>query len=58
MTGQWRTGFNGPTGLDYSLALSLMERLRLDDAAHEEMLDALHTMEQAALEEMTRKAED
>jgi hypothetical protein len=52
MTGQWRIGFNGPTGLDYSFAFSRMDRMQLDPAAYDEMLDALHVMEMAALDEL------
>ncbi len=48
-------GFNGPVGLDYQLPLARMARQTLSDTEYGELLDALHIMELAALDEM-RKA--
>lgn len=55
MSNQWREGFRGETGMDYSLALALMDRMKLDDKTFDEMLDALYAMECAALEEMRKE---
>lgn len=55
MSDQWRYGFNGPTGMDYTLAITLMERMRLSDEAFDEMLDALQTMAHAARDEMRKE---
>lgn len=52
---QWRYGFSGPTGMDYSLAITLMNRMKLSDEAFDEMLDALQVMANAAREEMRKE---
>jgi len=53
--GQWRVTTGGATGLDYALALALMERMQLDHKSFDEMLDALGVLEIAALNEMNQK---
>ena len=44
---QWRVGFSGLLGLDYLAAKWLFDVYSVED--HKEMLDALMTMERAAL---------
>ena len=46
---QWRTSMAGYVGLDYNVVLSLMDRMRLDDEAHEQLLDDVRVMEDEAL---------
>lgn len=43
---------NGPTGLDYSAAYPLIDRLGLSDEDWDQMLDDLRCMEIAALEQI------
>jgi hypothetical protein len=52
---QWRTGMGGPTGLDYTLPLKLMDRMQLNEKDYDEMIDDLTVMEMAALNEMSKK---
>jgi hypothetical protein len=52
---QWRTGSNGPTGLDYN---TLFQYMALQDIAPErqrELLPDIQVMESAALSEIHRK---
>ena len=49
---QWRTGMNGPTGLDYAVLLSLMDRLGLDAESFDDLLDDVRVMEAEALKVM------
>jgi Phage related hypothetical protein (DUF1799). len=52
MRSQWRVGFNGSTGLDYAVLLNFMDRMGLSDEEHEQMLDDIAEMEEAALAAM------
>jgi len=52
MATQWRTGMNGPTGLDYAVLLSLMDRLGLDAESFDDLLDDVRVMEAEALKVM------
>lgn len=55
---QWRHGFHGPTGLDYTPMLRLMDRMGLDDSEYDQMIDDIRTLEAAALEEFARQRDD
>jgi len=52
---QWRTGFAGPTGLDYGALASVMRILRVPPADEIDVFDAVRVMEGAALTMMNRK---
>ena len=45
---QWRTGMNGPIGLDYG-AVAWVLRLTTDEATHRALLEDLQIMEGAVL---------
>jgi hypothetical protein len=45
---QWRTGMNGPIGLDYG-AVAWVLRLTADEATHRALLEDLQIMEGAVL---------
>ena len=49
---QWRTGPNGPAGLDYGVFFQILDRKRLTDEEYEAMLDQLRVIEIAALKAM------
>ena len=52
---QWRIGANGrPSGMDYTLAMTLMDRMKLDDKTFDLWLDSLQVMASAALEEINK----
>jgi hypothetical protein len=53
MQTQWRTGMGGPTGLDYNVLFTYMERKNLSI----DLLDDIRIMESAALTEIHRKKE-
>ena len=52
---QWRTGMNGPIGLDYNVLFYRMDRMGLTDADHDELFDDIRTIEAAALNAMNKK---
>lgn len=52
IAGQWRTGMNGRTALDYTTLFLRMERLRLSDADWQQTFNDVRVMEAAALEQM------
>ena len=52
---QWRHGFNGPTGLDYGVVFSLLDRAGHTGHAWGTALDEIQLMELAALDEMRKK---
>lgn len=52
---QWRTGLNGATGLDYTVAFQLLDRAGYTGEAWGLALDELQQMEIAALDEMRKK---
>ena len=52
---QWRTGMNGPTGLDYNVLFTRMDRLKLSEQDYEWMLDDIRVIEAAALTAMNKK---
>ena len=52
---QWRTGMNGPTGLDYNVLFARMERMKLSDQDYEWLFDDIRVIESAALTAMNQK---
>lgn len=54
---QWRMGFSGPTGLDYNVLYSRMDRLNLDDAAHERLFQDIRLIESEALQLLNQRDE-
>ena len=50
---QWRSGFAGLTGLDYSPLFSMLDRLRLPDDEYDVLFSEIQIMEAAALDEMS-----
>jgi hypothetical protein len=51
---QWRVGPGGAYGLDYGTLPAVMDMLGVQAADRAEVLDAIRTMEDAALEEMRK----
>lgn len=49
---QWRTGFSGPTGLDYSAVYPLIDREAGDSDEWRLMLADIQSMEFAALDQI------
>jgi len=52
MRTQWRTGFNGPTGLDYCALPEVWKRLQIPKKKRDQVFDDLRVIEAAALTEM------
>jgi len=52
---QWRSGFSGPTGLDYNTLFTTMNLMALDPQKQIELLGDIRVMESAALTEIHRK---
>ena len=52
---QWRSGFSGPTGLDYNTLFTFMTLKNLSYERHCELLEDIRVMESAALSEIHRK---
>ena len=52
---QWRTGMSGPTGLDYNVLFTRMERMHLDDQAHERLFQDIRVIESEALKIINTK---
>lgn len=55
METQWRTGFSGPTGLDYGALPMVFKSLGISDEDQVDVFDGLRVMEAAALSEMQKK---
>lgn len=53
---QWRTGFAGPTGLDYTAVLALMRAQRVGRDEFEDFFAGVQAMERAALDQMAANA--
>lgn len=53
---QWRTGMSGPTGLDYTAAVSLMEMHAIDKAERLTLFSDLRVLEDEALKVIRAKA--
>jgi len=51
---QWRHGFSGPTGLDYSAVYPLLDRMDLSRDDWDQMLADLQVIEVAARDEMRK----
>jgi hypothetical protein len=49
---QWNVGFSGATGLNYLVALAVIDRMKLDQAEADFLFADLRVMERAALPEM------
>lgn len=49
---QWRTGMNGPTGLDYNVVFHELDRQGTAGDAYDEMMAAIRVIESTALEEI------
>ncbi len=56
MSGQWRVNFGGPVALDYTALFARMDRMRLGDAAWEEMFADVRALEAQALQTMKEPA--
>lgn len=52
---QWRSGFSGPTGLDYNTLFTTMNLMSIDPQKQIELLGDIRVMESAALTEIHRK---
>ena len=52
---QWRTGMNGPTGLDYNVLFVCLDRLKLGDQDREWLFDDIRAIESEALQIIHRK---
>lgn len=52
MSTQWRSGFNGPTGLDYGVLPEVWKRLRVPKKKRDRVFDDLRVIEAGALNEM------
>jgi hypothetical protein len=55
MQTQWRTGVNGPTGMDYSVLPELWRRLKVPPEQRDDVFHDLRVLEGAALEEIHKK---
>ena len=49
---QWRHSMNGPTGLDYTAALAMLDRMPMDADDRALMFEDVRVMEAAALAEI------
>lgn len=56
MTTQWRTGANGPTGLDYKVLTDVEERLGIKKKHKQYTFVAIREMEREALAQMSHKS--
>lgn len=54
---QWRTGMSGPTGLDYNVVFTRLERMRLNDADYEQIFEDLRVIEAEALTILNKKTD-
>ena len=52
---QWRVSMNGPSGLDYNVLFTRLDRLKLSDQDHEWMFDDIRTIESEALAIINKK---
>lgn len=52
MTSQWRTGFNGPTGLDYGVLPKVMRLVGIPKPDRREVFGQVRVMEFEALKVM------
>lgn len=54
MATQWRLGYGGPTGLDYSALPEVWRRTKTPSEDRDDVFDALRVLEDAALEQMRK----
>lgn len=52
---QWRHGMNGPTGLDYNVLFSRMDRMKLSERDYDWLFDDVRVIEREALSTINRK---
>lgn len=52
MSTQWRSGLNGPFGLDYAALAEVWHRTKTPEEDRDSIFEDLRIMENAALEEM------
>lgn len=52
---QWRVSMNGPSGLDYNVLFTRLDRLKLSDQDHEWMFDDIRAIESEALAIINKK---
>jgi hypothetical protein len=52
---QWRTGMSGPTGLDYNVLFTRLDRLVLTADEYEQLFDDIRILEIEALTILNRK---
>ena len=55
MATQWRIGFAGPTGLDYSALAEVWRRTKTPPDERDDVFDSLRVMEDTALETMRKQ---
>ena len=55
MQTQWRTGAAGPTGLDYAVLFTWVDRLKITAEEFEQFISDIQVMEFSALEAMNKK---
>ena len=55
MQTQWRTGFSGPTGLDYTVVYRRMDRMGLTPDEYDQLEQDIGVLERAALKAMNSK---
>lgn len=54
---QWRVGFNGPTGFDYNVLFTRMERMQLSDQKYEQLFQDIRVIESEALQLLNQRDE-
>lgn len=52
---QWRHGMNGPTGLDYNVLFSRMDRMKLSERDYDWLFDDVQVIEREALSAINSK---
>jgi hypothetical protein len=52
---QWRVGMGGPTGIDYNVIFSRLDRMHLTDPEYEQMFDDIRVIESEALAILNKK---
>jgi hypothetical protein len=52
---QWRMGFSGPIGLDYSVLFARMDRMRLSADEYEYLFQDIRVVESEALAAMNKR---
>lgn len=52
---QWRTGMNGPTGLDYNVIFHELDRRGLESDAYDDLMGSVRVIEDVALRILHKK---